>query len=290
MAGGAAEGWSAKWSAVNNRTGERDTASDNADMAERRGWARDELLLAMNLYCKLAFGQLHARQPCVIALAEVLGRSANSVAMKLCNFASFDPALAARGIKGLQGASRADRAIWDEFHADWTGRAAESEQLAREKGLAAAEELVPSPLRIRDRVFEGETETIKSVRVRLGQSFFRATVLASYGMRCCVTGNPVPELLVASHILPWSTHPDQRVNPRNGLCLSRLHDAAFDAGLITFDESCRLVLSKRLKVHWPCPTLEESFGAYEGTSMRLPEKFRPEADFLTRHREEMFEG
>jgi hypothetical protein len=62
-----------------------------------------------------------------------------------------------------------------------------------------------------------------------------------------------PELLIASHIVPWSTLDDRaplapvprgvglgvrgRVDPRNGLCLSRLHDAAFDRGLITFDAS-----------------------------------------------------
>jgi hypothetical protein len=74
-------------------------------MAAGQRWTRDELLVALNLYHKLTFGQLHARNPAIIALAEKLGRGANSVAMKLCNFASLDPALALRGIKGLEGAS-----------------------------------------------------------------------------------------------------------------------------------------------------------------------------------------
>ena len=70
-------------------------------MIVRKKWTREELLVALNLYHKLTFGQLHARQSVIVALAEKLGRGANSVAMKLCNFASLDPALKLRGIKGL---------------------------------------------------------------------------------------------------------------------------------------------------------------------------------------------
>jgi hypothetical protein len=101
-------------------------------MAERKGWTHDELLLAMNLYCKLPFGQLRHGNADVIRLASVLNRTPSSVSMKLCNFASFDPALQARGVKGLTGASRADKAVWDEFHADWETLGQQSEALAEE--------------------------------------------------------------------------------------------------------------------------------------------------------------
>src|SRR6185503_11767843 len=87
-------------------------------MAAGQRWTREELLIALNLYHRLKFGQLHARHPVIIALAEKLGRGANSVAMKLCNFASLDPALKLRGIKGLEGASALDREVWKEFHDD----------------------------------------------------------------------------------------------------------------------------------------------------------------------------
>ncbi len=43
-------------------------------MAAGKRWSRDELLVALNLYHKLTFGQLHARQPAIVALAEKLGR------------------------------------------------------------------------------------------------------------------------------------------------------------------------------------------------------------------------
>ena len=63
-------------------------------------WTREELILAINLYCKLPFGRLHRNNPAVIHLASLIGRTPSSVAYKLVNFASLDPSLQARGIKG----------------------------------------------------------------------------------------------------------------------------------------------------------------------------------------------
>ena len=69
-------------------------------------WTRAHLLIALNLYCKLPFGRLHRNNPIIVQVAEKMGRTPNSLAMKLCNFASLDPVQKARGIKGLAGASR----------------------------------------------------------------------------------------------------------------------------------------------------------------------------------------
>jgi putative restriction endonuclease len=113
--------------------------------------------------------------------------------------------------------------------------------------------------------------------------------LNAYGVRCCITGINVPRLLVASHIKPWRDFPNERLEPRNGLCLSSLHDAAFDAGLITLDEHLKLVLSKRLKDYFPQAALEQSFVEYEGTTIRKPNKIaEPDPTMLQYHREIIF--
>ena len=83
-------------------------------MAIRKNWTREELLIVLNIYHKLTFGQMHARQPVIVSLAKQMGRGANSVAMKMCNLASLDPALKLRGIKGLPGASALDRKVWQK--------------------------------------------------------------------------------------------------------------------------------------------------------------------------------
>lgn len=252
----------------------------------RRDWTRDELLLAMNLYCRTPYGRLHKTNPDVVALAEAIGRTPSSVAMKLVNLSSLDPAQQNRGIKGLKNASRGDRAVWDEFHADWEGLAEESESLRNRLGLAGRDASdSDDPVR-----FDGATEVQRPAKVRLAQGFFRRSVLSSYESRCCVTDIAVPSLLVASHILPWSTHADRRADPRNGLCLSRLHDAAFDRGLIAFDDEFRMVLSRELREATSNRVLCESFVPFEGRPLRLPDRFRPDPEFLAVHAREIFRG
>jgi len=263
-------------------------------MAAGKRWVRDELLVTLNLYHKLRFGQLHARQPAIMALAEKLGRSSNSLAMKLCNFASLDPALKLRGIKGLQGASSLDRTMWIEFHENLNESAPVSENALRklfEVGEDNAIEVVPGRgVRQRKNPPKGPTEATISVKLRRGQEYFREAVLNNFSGRCGVTRLAIRELLVASHILPWSSSVSERLNVRNGLCLSRLHDAAFDRGLIAFDDDYRLLLSSLLKGELSQRCVAESFGAYEGESLCLPDDaVLPELEFLSEHRTRIFQ-
>jgi len=270
-------------------------------MVRGKHWSREELIIAMNLYCKIPFGQFDHRTPIIIEVAKKLSRTPSSLSMKLCNFASLDPIQKARGIKGLRGVSVADRSVWNEFHSNWEKLGIESEKLIQELlGDVTTSKLllingerggrVKPSLRMPSEQPSGPTEKEMSIRVRRGQDFFRQTVLASYDFRCCITGNPVPELLTASHILPWSKYPKLRLNPRNGLCLARTHDAAFDRGLISFDKDYRLVLSKYLENYLPEETLRVNFVAYNGRSMRQPERFSPDPNFLRLHHNEIFRG
>ena len=145
-------------------------------MATGKRWTRDELLVALNLYHKLTFGQLHARQPAIVAVAEKLGRGSNSVAMKLCNFASLDPALKPRGIKGLGGASTLDRTTWREFHENLDDTVPASEEaLRRLFGADESSDLEVLPkegIRVRKRHPTGPTETTASVKLHADRNTF----------------------------------------------------------------------------------------------------------------------
>jgi putative restriction endonuclease len=267
-------------------------------MSRGQRWSRDELIIAMNLYCKLPFGKLDHRTPIVIEVAQKLGRTSSSLSMKLCNLASLDSSLQIRGIKGLTGSSKADRAIFEEFLTNWEELSVESEkrfQSLFEEDVSTENLLLTQhkakrtiPNEILTNQPNSATESDATIKVRIGQSFFRQAVLASYENRCCVTGNPISELLVASHILPWSSYQKYRLDPSNGLCLARTQDAAFDKGLITFDERYCLILSPYLESYLPEESLDRNFSAYRGKILRLPEKFQPNPDFLRIHREEIF--
>ena len=262
-------------------------------------WTREHLLMALNLYCKLPFGKFHSGNPVIIEVARKMGRTAGSLAMKLCNFASLDPVQRKRGIRGLGGASEQDRVMWDEFQSDVTTLGPLSEQLLHD--LFTRDDDKEMDFLDRDRVRlerpvsliapTRPTEGRATVRVRRGQQFFRQAILNAYGVRCCITGISVPRLLVASHIKPWSDFPGERLNPRNGLCLSSLHDAAFDEGLITLDEKLRVVISRQLKSYLPQRALERNFTFYEGKRIHLPEKLaEPDEACLKYHRTTVFTG
>ena len=263
-------------------------------MPHGRRWSRDELLVAMNLYCRLPFGQLHQRNPLIITVAARLGRTPGALAMKLCNLASLDPAHRQRGVRGLTKVSATDRAIWQEFHASWELMGAASE-VAMEALLGEAgsptDERGAEPEGRGDLVTPaGPTQVERLAMARRGQTFFRRTVLASYSCQCAVTGNPVPQLLIAAHILPWAQFPEERVNPHNGICLAAHFDRAFDSGLITFDDSARLVVSRRLRDYVPNDALEREFLAREGCPLRSPNRFRPPPELFAYHRDHVFVG
>ena len=264
-------------------------------MAAGKRWTRDELLITLNIYHKLTFGALHSKNPVIIELAEKLGRTAGSVAMKLSNFASFDPVLKMRGIKGLTGASVLDREIWDEFHIDLNESVPNSEQALRDLfGVDKETNLIVSPKKgiQNERSHpDGPTEKLANVKQRRGQDFFRESVLNNFGGRCGISKIAVRELLIASHILPWGTNYKERLNVRNGLCLSRLHDAAFDRGLIAFDDDLQLMLSHKLKGELSQKAIKANFGVYEGKALSLPEDATlPEPEFLAKHRETIFKS
>ena len=65
---------------------------------------------------------------------------------------------------------------------------------------------------------EGEDVASESKR-RKGQDYFRRMILANYNCRCALTGIDMPQLLLASHIIPWKdkSHKKERLNPENGM-------------------------------------------------------------------------
>ena len=235
------------------------------------------MLVALGLYLRIPFGQISQRNAEIIKHAELLERSAGALSMKMSNLASLDDSLMKLG---LRNASQADREIWSELQADWSATAEAIAEANQAIGAEASDDDDSQQHAV------GE-DLIAETKVRRGQALFRATVLSAYQNRCCITGLDDARLLNASHIVPWRDDPANRLNPRNGLCLSALHDRAFDRGLITFDADLRLLLSPELdrsQSHF----LSQAFATYAGRQIELPEKFAPDITLLRHHREQVF--
>ena len=246
---------------------------------KRRRWIREELILTFNLYCKIEASKINARHPLVISLATLIGRTPSAVSWKLVNFASLDSNLTEKGMKGATNCSKLDKDIFNEFINNWEKLVEESELL-----LLNYQDIKINNFDDKNIEMKIGKEQLRIVKIRTNQSFFRKAVLSSYSSKCCLTGIDIPELLIASHIIPWSKDKKNRLNPQNGLCLNSLHDKAFDKGLITFDNDYKLILSKKIK-----KKNNQYFTELEGKKMILPKKFLPNSEFLKFHREEIFQ-
>jgi hypothetical protein len=95
-----------------------------------------------------------------------------------------------------------------------------------------------------------KTETERLIVQRVGQEVFRRALLAYWGGRCPLTGITDIQLLRASHIVPWVEcgTDEKRLDVHNGLLLSALWDAAFDAGLVSFADDGATLYSPRLSI------------------------------------------
>ena len=92
---------------------------------------------------------------------------------------------------------------------------------------------------------------------------------------------------VASHIVPWKDDRANRLNPSNGLCLSAIHDRAFDQGLISLSDDWKVILSEQLRRSGE-PFVESVFKPLDGRMIELPHRFVPDTAFLQRHRTAVF--
>jgi putative restriction endonuclease len=250
---------------------------------QNKDWTREEHILAFNLYCKIPFGSIHMHNPRVIQLAQLLGRTVGSVSLKLSNFARLDPALQARGIRGMSHGAKGEVDIWREFAAHPESLAFESERLLADRLGQPIEQVAD--------VDTGDLppaglEREATVRVRVNQSFFRRRILSAYNFRCCVTGLTIQPLLTASHIIPWAEDEKNRLNPKNGLCLNALHDRAFDRHLMWIEDGFVIHFSPQLhKISKDQTETTRWLTSFEGSRLLLPKKFTPDPEFLKRHGE-----
>ncbi|MBD2751948.1 HNH endonuclease [Spirosoma validum] len=248
-------------------------------MATSPNWTREELILAFNLYLKLPFGKMHKGNEEVKKLAAILGRrTPDSVAMRLANFTSVDPYHQQRGVKGMDGGRKQVEPIWNEFINNQEELVFESEHILAEYQHKTIEEVYPEIIfDLKD--LKGEVK-IRAVKTRVNQSVFRQMILKTYENRCAISGIDLPELLVASHIIPWAENEHERLNPENGLCLSNLYDRAYEKGLICIDVNYKVLLSKRLKAESSKEFYQQFFGRYEHQPILAPKVYQPKKEFL----------
>ena len=255
-------------------------------MAKSHNWTREQTIVAFNVYWKIPFKNSNKAHPTIIKYANIIGRSTSALNMKIGNIGRLDPELRKRGITGLANGAKLEKVIWDEFHGNWEELAYESERLISQfqnKTIIETNQIDLTDLP------EGK-DVERLIKTRVNQNFFRSSVLSAYYQKCCITGIEISDLLVASHIIPWCLNKEQRINPRNGLCLNSIHDQAFDKGFLTITTDYKIKISDAIFEHKENQSIADLFLKYNKQKITLPDKFIPSQEFLKYHNDNIFRG
>ena len=249
-------------------------------------WSEEETILAYYLYCQIPFSKSGKNNERIIELANLLGRTPDSVALKMFNLAHHDIEQQKRNVVAMAHGSKLDAIVTERFANDWDSLAFIAKSIEATIKNVSIDKLVHE---IEIDIPEGK-DMQQIIKQRVNQAFFRKSVLTAYEEKCCITGIAVPQLLIASHIKPWSVSDikTERINPRNGLCLNALHDKAFDKGLITVLPDMSIQVSSVLKKECNNSSQINWLIQCDGMKINMPRRFAPAKEFLEYHNDVVY--
>lgn len=233
--------------------------------------------MAYALYCVTPMSKINTSNKVIQEVAKLIGASTGSLNARMQNFRAVDP----RQTSSLGRIAKMDREVFEEFQHDWGTLSLQAESIT---GLALFD---ADPLNGAKRL----SSLTNRSQVSRERQFFRRAVLSSYEYRCCISGQTLPDMLIASHIKPFNIcrSANDRTTPENGLCLNVFYDKAFDQGYITVDSSLTIRVSKRVE-DFPDAFTEKWLLGLQGESIMLPSRFRPRDEFLEYHNDVVFKG
>ncbi|MCD1117812.1 HNH endonuclease [Chryseobacterium turcicum] len=125
-----------------------------------------------------------------------------------------------------------------------------------------------------------KTERLTTVKARVYQDVLKKHVSENYNHCCSLCENDQPELLVASHIVPWKSDESKRLDLDNCILLCNFHDKLFDKGFITLTDEYSVLISEKLSVNIA--------KQITNTTFQTPKFESPNSENLKLHREEIF--
>ena len=131
-------------------------------------------------------------------------------------------------------------------------------------------------------------EKERLVKTRVNQNFFARQFCPHIIFLVALQELDIPDLLIASHIIPWSRGEKDRLNPRNGLCLNALHDKAFDRGLMTITTDFKIKISSKIFAKQSVP-IEKWIASFDSKNIIIPERFVPTSQILEYHNKNIFQ-
>ena len=249
-------------------------------------WTEEQITVVLYEYCRRPFGQFSGTKPFVIELGKLIHRTPAAIVRKVCNLASFDLRMKARGVDGLGHTSKLDEVIWNRYFGHWDQLAYEAESLIAKFKEKKLEESLEESLSIDLSDLPQGKERKQEVKRRINQDFFRRTVLSSYNYKCCITGINNLDLIQASHIVDWSKDEENRTNPQNGLCLNILFHKAYDENLLGISPDYEIFISERFfgeRLKDVDQGTIDYIRGFDHQKLILPRRFYPDKDMLASH-------
>lgn len=119
------------------------------------------------------------------------------------------------------------------------------------------------------------TEISTETKRRIGQDTLRDYILENYNHECAICNINKDDLLVCSHIVPWSIDKKNRLNPQNAICLCALHDKLFDRGYFSLSENYKLIFGRKADEHIKKMLAKSKF--------KMPNENYPDINLLQKH-------
>lgn len=241
-------------------------------------WSREQEIVALYMYCLIPFNKVSGTNPYIVKMAKIIGRpNANSLKAKIGNFGKYDTNLAA---VGLGHSSHLDEDIWNEYNGRWQELEVDALKLIEDFQKSNNEIQTEIPF-----IPSGKEREVV-IKQRSNQYLFRNMVLSAYNNTCCITGLARPELVEACHIMDWTEDEINRINPCNGLAMNVLFHRAYDKLFIGINTDLKVIISDRL--YDGLHSIEkiktyEYFKQYNGIKIMLPNKFKPNLEFIDKH-------
>lgn len=123
------------------------------------------------------------------------------------------------------------------------------------------------------------TEITAKTKIRINQSVLREYVLSLYNNECALCNINKSDLLICSHIKPWSIDDENRLNPSNAICFCVLHDKLFDKGYFSIDNNYRIIFGAKAD--------SQIKGLMKGLRFKKPTDYLPDTSFLNYHYDEI---
>ena len=167
-------------------------------------------------------------------------------------------------------------ALFPVFIEDWSASSLSARVAIGQMAGAGA---VAAPVDAADRRY-----AMREVKQRLHQASFREAILSAYKDSCAISGLPTPRLLDAAHIIPDGDEEYGAPVVPNGMALSKIHHAAFDAHMIGIDPDYRIHISEKLLDLHDGPILELGIKEMDKQLIKVPrdEAKKPDKERLER--------